>query len=172
MLRAIGFDPGTATTGWGVVELTDGRLRHVAHGTIVTPAREEMPARLVCLYDGVTDLLGQYQPSLVCVERLFFKQNVTNGITVAQARGVILLAAARQGLHIGEFSPTEAKTAVTGYGRADKHQMQEMTRMLLGLDERPRPDDAADALALAICILQNRGKLPFQSVRTGRKVLR
>lgn len=168
-MRAIGFDPGTAATGWGVVERADGRLKHVAHGVITTGAREPMPARLLTLYDAVTALLARYQPTLVCVERLFFKQNVTNGITVAQARGVILLAAARQGLHIGEFSPTEAKTAVTGYGRADKHQMQEMTRILLSLEERPRPDDAADALALAICILQNRSGLPHQTVRDARK---
>ena len=168
-MRAIGFDPGTAATGWGVVERTDGRLKHVAHGVITTGAREPMPARLLTLYDSVTALLARYQPTMVCVERLFFKQNVTNGITVAQARGVILLAAARQGLHIGEFSPTEAKTAVTGYGRADKHQMQEMTRILLSLEERPRPDDAADALALAICILQNRCGLPHQTVRDARK---
>ncbi|HOJ70179.1 MAG TPA: crossover junction endodeoxyribonuclease RuvC, partial [Candidatus Hydrogenedentes bacterium] len=167
-MRAIGFDPGTATTGWGVVERVDGRLRHVAHGVITTGAREAMPLRLVHLYEGVTDLLTRFQPALACVERLFFKQNVTNGITVAQARGVILLAAARQGVIIGEFSPTEAKTAVTGYGRADKQQMQEMTRLLLGLEERPRPDDAADALALAICMLQNRAGLPSGPVRRGR----
>lgn len=128
-----------------------------------------MPARLLTLFDTVTALLARYKPALVCVERLFFKQNVTNGITVAQARGVILLAAARQGLPIGEFSPTEAKTAVTGYGRADKHQMQEMTRILLGLEERPRPDDAADALALAICILQNRRDQLHQIAHPGRK---
>jgi len=168
-LRAIGFDPGTAAAGWGVVELSGGRLRHVAHGVIATGPEDAMPVRLAYLYKCVDELLTDYHPDCVCVERLFFKQNVTNGITVAQARGVILLAAAQRDLPIGEFSPTEAKTAVTGYGRAEKRQVQEMTRLLLGLEERPRPDDAADALALAICMLQNRSGLPFPSIPPGRK---
>jgi crossover junction endodeoxyribonuclease RuvC len=126
----------------------------VAHGAIITPPDRSFSARLKMIHDEVTHLLGQYQPEAVAIERLFFKQNVTTGIQVAQARGVIALAAEQAGLPIGEFSPTEAKTALTGYGKADKRQMQEMIKLLLNLDAVPRPDDAADALALAICQLQ------------------
>jgi crossover junction endodeoxyribonuclease RuvC len=153
-MRVIGFDPGTATTGYGVVEGRGSRLKHVAHGAIITPPDRSFSARLKMIHDEVTGLLGQYQPEAVAIERLFFKQNVTTGIQVAQARGVIALAAEQAGLPIGEFSPTEAKTALTGYGKADKRQMQEMIKLLLNLDAVPRPDDAADALALAICQLQ------------------
>lgn len=153
-MRVIGFDPGTATTGFGVVEGRGSRLFHVAHGVISTPSDASFSLRLKMIYDGVGALLVQYQPEAVAIERLFFKQNVTTGIQVAQARGVIALAAEQAGMPIGEFSPTEAKTALTGYGKADKRQMQEMIKLLLNLDAIPRPDDAADALGLAVCQLQ------------------
>lgn len=150
-MRVLGIDPGTATTGFGVVEKRANRLWHVTHGTICTPSTDHFAARLVCIYDEVSALIALHKPDAVAIERLFFKQNVTNGISVAQARGVIALAAVQAGVIIGEFSPTEAKTAITGYGKADKRQMQEMIRMLLNLDKIPKPDDAADALGLAIC---------------------
>lgn len=153
-MRVIGFDPGTATTGYGVVEGRGSRLSYVAHGAIITPSTATFSARLKMIHENVTRLLAEYQPQAVAIERLFFKQNVTTGIQVAQARGVIALAAEQAGLPIGEFSPTEAKTALTGYGKADKRQMQEMIKILLNLDAIPRPDDAADALGLAICQLQ------------------
>lgn len=153
-MRALGFDPGTATTGYGVVEGAGNRLSHVAHGVIATPANTFFADRLKAIYEEATRLLELYRPDAVAIERLYFKQNVTTGITVAQARGVLALAAVQAGLPIGEFSPTEAKTAVTGYGKADKRQMQDMIRILLNLDEPPRPDDAADALGLAICQVQ------------------
>jgi len=150
-MRVLGFDPGTATTGYGVVDARGSRLRHVAHGVISTPAHQHFAERLNIIYQEAVRLIETYQPAAVAIERLYFKQNVTTGITVAQARGVIALAAVQAGKPIGEFSPTETKTAITGYGKADKRQMQEMIRLLLNLEAPPRPDDAADALALAIC---------------------
>lgn len=153
-MRVIGFDPGTATTGYGVVEGRASRLRHLAHGVITTPANTGLGGRLKTIFEEASGLLETFKPDAVSVERLFFKQNVTTGIQVAQARGVIVLAAVLAGVHVGEFSPTEAKTAITGYGRADKRQMQEMVRILLGMEQIPKPDDAADALALAICQVQ------------------
>ncbi len=150
-MRVLGFDPGTATTGYGVVDARGSRLRHVAHGVISTPAHQHFAERLNTIYQEAVRLIETYQPAAVAIERLYFKQNVTTGITVAQARGVIALAAVQAGKPIGEFSPTETKTAITGYGKADKRQMQEMIRLLLNLEAPPRPDDAADALALAIC---------------------
>ncbi len=152
-MRALGFDPGTATTGYGVVEKEGSRLRHVAHGTIDTPANDFFASRLGVIYDEAARLLAHFQPEVVAIERLYFKQNVTTGISVAQARGVLALAALKAGVSILEFSPTETKTAITGYGKADKRQMQEMIKILLNLDALPRPDDAADALGLAITAL-------------------
>jgi crossover junction endodeoxyribonuclease RuvC len=150
-VRVLGFDPGTATTGYGVVEGHGTRLRHVDHGVIATPAGEHFAVRLRTIHTEAAALIARYQPEVVSVEKLFFSQNVTTGITVAQARGVLALAAAQADLPLGEYSPLEVKNAVVGYGKATKQQVQEMVRILLHLPERPRPDDAADALALAIC---------------------
>ena len=150
-MRVIGFDPGTATTGFGVVEKRGSRLWHVEHGVIRTPAHGPFAERLQQIYDETQALLVRFQPDAVAIERLYFKQNVSTGIAVAQARGVIALAAQQAGAPIGEYSPTEAKTAITGYGKADKRQMQDMIKILLKLDAIPKPDDAADALAMAIC---------------------
>lgn len=150
-MRVLGFDPGTATTGYGVVEGKSSRLLYIAHGTISTPAGEHFADRLKTIHEEAVALITLHRPDAVAIERLFFKQNVTNGINVAQARGVLALAAVQAGLPIGEFSPTEAKTAITGYGRADKKQVQEMIKILLNLEKIPKPDDAADALGLAIC---------------------
>ena len=150
-MRVLGVDPGTATTGYGVVEGKGNRLTHIAHGVITTPAKTAFESRLVTIHDELHALLHKYRPDAVVIERLYFKQNVTTGITVAQARGVIALTVAKADIPIAEFSPTEAKTAITGYGRADKRQVQEMIKILLNLDGIPRPDDAADGLGLAIC---------------------
>ena len=152
-MRVVGFDPGTATTGYGVVESKGSRLHHIAHGVISTPAGEHFATRLATIHERATDLLGKFRPDAVAIEKLFFSRNVTTGITVAQARGVIALAAAQWGRPIGEFSPLEVKNAVVGYGKATKKQVQEMVKILLNLDAPPKPDDAADALALAICQL-------------------
>lgn len=148
----LGIDPGTATMGWGVIRAEGGgnRLRYVQHGAIVTPSSWEMPRRLGRLFDGVTELLKGYGPGAVAVEELFFNTNVSTAITVGQARGVAILAAYRAGVEVAEYTPLQVKQAVTSYGRAEKRQVQEMVRSLLNLREIPRPDDAADGLAIAI----------------------
>ena len=158
-MRVIGFDPGTATTGYGVVDGRGSRLRHVAHGVITTPAGAHFAARLQVIHEEAARLIAQHRPDAVAIEKIYFKQNVTTGIAVAQARGVLALAAAQADLPIAEFTPAQMKTAITGYGKAAKQQVQEMTRILLALADIPRPDDAADALALAICRL-HAGALP------------
>ena len=149
-MRVLGFDPGTATTGYGVVDSQGNRLVHVAHGVISTPAHAPFADRLQTIHEEAVRLIREFGPDAVAIEELYFKQNVTTGIGVAQARGVLALAAAQADLPIGEFSPSEAKLALTGDGKADKRQMKEMIRILLNLDEYPKPD-AADALGLAIC---------------------
>lgn len=155
-MLVLGIDPGTATTGFGFVrQARDGSLVDVAHGAILTPAKMPMPERLEKLYLELKQLIDLHRPDSSAVEMLFFQTNVKTAISVGQARGVILLALSQAGLPIGEYTPNEIKQAVTGYGGADKHQMQEMTKMLLGLAERPRPDDAADALAVAITHLHS-----------------
>jgi crossover junction endodeoxyribonuclease RuvC len=146
----LGIDPGTATMGWGVIRQEGSRLRYVQHGAITTPSNWAMPRRLGRLSDGVTQLVEGYGPDTVAVEELFFNTNVTTAITVGQARGVALLAAYRAGIEVAEYTPLQVKQAITSYGRADKRQVQEMVRALLNLREIPRPDDAADGLAIAI----------------------
>ena len=150
-MRVLGIDPGTATTGYGVVEKRGSRLHHIAHGTITTPAGTHFADRLKTIFKEAQELIEKYSPDAVAIEKLFFSRNVTTGITVAQARGVLALSAALAEIPIGEFSPLEVKNAVVGYGKASKKQVQEMVKVLLNLDDIPRPDDAADALAIAIC---------------------
>jgi crossover junction endodeoxyribonuclease RuvC len=149
----LGIDPGTALLGFGVVESGD-EPRMLDFGAISTPPDRAMPDRLNELFERVSTLLGEYQPDVLAVEQLFFARNVTSAIAVGQARGVVLLAAARAGVPVVEYSPSEVKHAVVGYGKADKTQMQEMVRIILGLDHAPQPDDAADALAVALCHAQ------------------
>ena len=151
-MLVLGIDPGTATTGYGLVrQLEDGSLQAVAHGAILTPAKTPMPERLESLYTQLKEILLLHQPDSAAVEKLFFSKNVKTALSVGQGRGVVLLALAQSDLPIGEYTPNEIKQAVTGYGSAGKAQMQEMVKLLLNLDERPKPDDAADALAVAIC---------------------
>ena len=147
----LGIDPGTATMGWGVIRQEGNRLHYVQHGAVVTPPSWEMPRRLSRLFDGVTELARGYRPETVAVEELFFNTNVTTAITVGQARGVALLAAYRAGVEVAEYTPLQVKQAITSYGRAEKRQVQEMVKTLLNLREIPRPDDAADGLAIAVC---------------------
>jgi crossover junction endodeoxyribonuclease RuvC len=147
----LGIDPGTATMGWGVIRQEGNRLRYLQHGAITTPPDWEMPRRLGRLFDGVTELVRGYRPETIAVEELFFNTNVTTAITVGQARGVALLAAYKAGIEVTEYTPLQVKQAITSYGRADKRQVQEMVRALLNLPAIPRPDDAADGLAIAIC---------------------
>jgi crossover junction endodeoxyribonuclease RuvC len=153
---AIGIDPGTATTGYGLVrENRDGSLTVVDFGVIETPANQVMPLRLLELHRQLTQILLLHLPDSGAVEKLFFQRNVTTAISVGQGRGVCLLALAQAGLPVAEYTPLEVKQAVAGYGGADKAQVQQMVRALLGMSEIPRPDDAADALAIAICHLHS-----------------
>jgi crossover junction endodeoxyribonuclease RuvC len=152
-MRALGIDPGIAITGYGVVEETDGVLRALAYGVIRTPAGRPLPQRLRTIYQELLSLAAEWQASVASVEEIFFSTNVRTAMIVGQARGVALLALADAGLRVFEYTPMAVKQAVTGYGNADKGQMQEMVRLLLSLGEPPRPDDAADALAVAICHL-------------------
>lgn len=150
-MLVLGIDPGTATTGYGLVrEHEDGTLQAVAYGVIRTLPRTPMADRLRQLYDEVTALIAEHHPDAAAIETLYFGKNVTTAITVAQGRGVILLALAEANLPIREYKPAEIKQAIAGYGNADKNQVQEMIRQLLDLDEIPRPDDAADGLGVAI----------------------
>jgi crossover junction endodeoxyribonuclease RuvC len=155
-MLVIGIDPGTATTGYGLVHAEQGsKLETVTYGAILTPAKMSMPDRLVLLYEKLNDILLLHQPDSAAVEKLFFQKNVRTAISVGQARGVVLLALSQKGLSIGEYTPNEVKQAVAGYGGADKLQVQNMVRILLDLNELPKPDDAADALAVAICHLHS-----------------
>ena len=157
MTLALGIDPGTATTGYGLVRIEpDGSLVAVKYGVILTPKEATASARLVMLYNELRDLLNEYKPQLAAVEKLFFARNVTTGIAVGQARGVVMLAIEQAGVAVFEYTPKEVKNAVAGYGGADKRQVQEMVRALLQLDSIPRPDDAADALAIAITHLNTK----------------
>ena len=148
----LGIDPGTATTGYGVVERIGSRIQALDYGCIETPATFELPARLLEIHAGVADLIERHHPSLLAVERLFFNRNVQTAFAVGQARGAVLLTAAQHGLPVHEFTPNEVKIAVTGFGRAPKDQVQRMVQVVLALPSLPRPDDAADALAIAICL--------------------
>jgi crossover junction endodeoxyribonuclease RuvC len=155
MMRVLGLDPGTATTGWGVVEGDGDALRLVEYDAIITPADRPMPERLRLIYWGLTDILARLRVEAVSVEKLFFNKNVRTALSVGQGRGVALLTAANAGVPVFEYTPLEVKQAIVGYGRATKEQIQQMVRMLLELDHVPHPDDAADALAIAICHLQS-----------------
>jgi crossover junction endodeoxyribonuclease RuvC len=148
----LGIDPGTAATGYGIVERRGLRLRAIDYGCIVTASTSSLAERLLQIRNVVSELIETYEPSLVAVERLFFNRNVQTAFAVGQARGAVLLTAAEHGLPVFEYTPNEVKMAVTGYGRAPKDQVQRMVQIVLGLGELPRPDDAADALAIAICL--------------------
>jgi crossover junction endodeoxyribonuclease RuvC len=149
-MRIIGIDPGTGILGFGIIEVQKNKNILVDAGVIRTPVKEDDAVRLQTIYDEISDIIAQTKPQEMSVERLFFAQNVTTAMTVAQARGVILLTAMQAGLKIAEYIPLQIKQALTGYGRAEKSQMQEMVRVLLGLKEIPQPDDCADALAAAL----------------------
>jgi crossover junction endodeoxyribonuclease RuvC len=157
MTLALGIDPGTATTGYGLVRLMrDGELVAVKYGVILTPKDATPPARLEMIYDQLSNLLREFKPETAAVEKLFFSRNVTTALAVGQARGVVMLALQKAGIEAFEYTPKEIKNAVAGYGGAEKRQVQEMVRALLQLDSIPKPDDAADALAVAITHLNTK----------------
>ena len=150
-MLVLGIDPGTAITGYGLVREEEEGLVLVGCGVITTPADQLLPQRLQAIYHGLTTIIAQHRPDQVAVEELFFSRNVRTALSVGQARGVVLLAAAEAGLPLHEYKPLEVKQTVAGYGGADKRQVQEMVRMLLQLERVPEPDDAADAVAVAVC---------------------
>ena len=150
-IRILGIDPGTATTGYGVVDKVGSSPVMVAYGAITTSPKKSGPDRLIDLHDRVNEIIDQYRPDVVVMERLFFAKNQTTAIAVGKACGVIQLAAAQRGLEVVEYSPPQVKQAVVGYGLAEKRQVQYMIQRILDLKEPPKPDDAADALALCIC---------------------
>jgi len=151
-VRVLGIDPGTAALGYGIIETAEGRLTAIDHGCLVTTPDRGLPDRLASVHALVADLLALHRPSLVGVERLFFSRNAQTAFAVGQARGVVLLACAQAGVPVREATPNEVKVAVAGYGAADKEQVGRMVALVLGLAEPPTPDDAADALAVAICV--------------------
>ena len=150
-MRILGIDPGYATTGFGILEAGRGSVQLLNYGTITTPTTLTFPERLVVLYDDMTQLIETVKPDAVAVEELFWGHNVTTGIGVSHGRGVILLSICKSGAPLFEYTPNQVKQAVVGYGGADKHQVMEMTRRILKMEKGARPDDAADAVAIALC---------------------
>ena len=147
----LGIDPGLAIVGWGVVDYQNNRFRPIAYGSIQTPAGMETADRLALIHRDLAAIIDKYRPVQMAVEELFFTKNITTGIRVAEARGVILMTAREKGLSLAEYTPNQVKQAVVGYGSADKRQVIAMVTRILGLPEPPKPDDTADALAIAIC---------------------
>ncbi len=151
MVRIFGIDPGTAITGFGVVDVDGDNFKFVDAGVIRTPAKQALELRLETIYADLSELIKQHSPKFVAIENLYFASNVKTAMSVAQARGVAMLATMHAGAEVVEYTPLQVKQAITGYGKAEKRQMQEMVKVLLSMNDIPKPDDAADALALAIC---------------------
>ena len=150
-MRILGIDPGYAILGYGVLDMIGNRFVTVDYGSITTDSSMEMPERLMALYDGLAEIIEKYQPEEASIEELFFNNNAKTAILVGEARGVAVLACAKHNLKISEYTPLQIKQALVGYGRADKKQVQAMVKAILNLDEIPKPDDTADAVAAAIC---------------------
>ena len=150
-MRILGIDPGIAIVGYGIVDIKGNSISMVEYGCITTSSNSRLPDRLFFIMNEMTDIINEFKPDEMAIEELFFNKNTKTAITVAEARGVEILAAKQSGLEIYEYTPLQIKQAVVGYGRAEKQQVQEMVKILLNLSERPKPDDAADALAVAIC---------------------
>ena len=161
-MRILGIDPGYAIVGFGVLDADRGKARLVRCGAINTQAGTPMPLRLLQIQEDLETLIRDFAPDVMAIEELFFNTNVTTAIGVAQARGVILATAARLGVHIFEYSPSQVKIAVVGYGKAEKRQVMDMTKRILGLSAVPKPDDAADAVAIALCHARSRTSLLYQ----------
>ena len=155
-MLVLGFDPGIAILGYGLIKQDGYNLKAIEYGVITTQACAEMPGRLVKLFSNVTLLIDKYKPDAVAIEEIFFSKNTKTAISISHARGVVMLAPSISGIPVYEYTPLQVKQAITGYGRAQKQQMQQMVKLLLNLKEIPKPDDAADALAVAICHAQSR----------------
>ena len=164
-MRVLGIDPGIATIGFGVVESEKNRHKLIKCGVISTPAHTSLSSRLEKIYDDMLSILELFQPDAVSIEELFFNTNITTGIAVAHGRGVILLACRKAGVQVFEYTPLQVKQSVVGYGRAEKRQVMDMVRRLCQLPAAPKPDDAADAVALAICHARSATSLLFKGER-------
>ena len=164
-MRILGIDPGYGITGFGLIEAQRGSSALITCGAITTPAGMDFSARLEIIYEDMRKLLQDTKPDAVAIEELFFGQNVTTGIGVAQSRGVILLAIRQAGLSVAQYKPMQVKQAVVGYGNATKHQVQDMTKRLLRLNAMPKPDDAADAIAIALCHARSSTSLIAKAMR-------
>lgn len=151
ILRILGIDPGLATVGFSIVDVEKSKMKLVTRGVISTPAHTSLSSRLDRIFEDMNELISSFSPDVMSIEELFFNTNITTGIAVAHARGVILLSAYRAGVQVFEYTPLQVKQAVVGYGRAEKNQVIDMVRRILALPAAPKPDDAADAVALAIC---------------------
>ena len=167
----LGVDPGTAALGYGLVERIGARLRAVDHGVIVTSPDLPLAERLLAIHTGLVDLIATHEPSIVAVERLYFSRNAQTAMAVGHARGVVLLAAAEARVPVREATPNEVKSAVAGYGAADKEQVSRMVALVLGMAARPTPDDASDALAIAVCVANGLGQIGRGSRVDGAAVL-
>ena len=162
-LTILGVDPGYAIFGWGVIKYQASLHRLVDCGIVVTEKDEPLSERLKAIYEGLTKIIGKYKPDVSAIEELFFNSNQKTAIKVGEARGAAVLACANAGIQVYEYTPLQIKQALTGYGRAEKHQVQEMVRQILGLERAPRPDDAADAVAAAICHANSSGYIGLVS---------
>ena len=157
LMIIIGIDPGLAIVGWGIIESGGGKIRPIAYGAITTPAHTDVEARLLMIQNDIEELINKYRPDEMAIEELFFNTNATTAIAVAEARGVIICTAHKLGVKISEYTPLQVKQAVVGYGKAEKRQVMAMVTTLLNLPKPPKPDDVADAVAIAICHSQSRG---------------
>lgn len=164
-LVILGIDPGYATVGFGVIEYLNNRFKVLDYGAITTESSVPFDERLLQIYNETSLLIEKHNPSSLAIEKLFFNTNAKTAIDVSQARGVIILAAKQKGVLANEYTPLQVKQSVVGYGRADKKQVQEMTRILLNLDKIPKPDDAADALAMAICHAHSSGSILGKTIK-------
>lgn len=166
-MLVLGIDPGYAIVGYGVLKYDRNSFTPIEYGAITTKAKTEFASRLEIIYDGMCDILCRRKPDALSIEKLYFNTNTTTAIDVAQARGVILLAAKKYNVPVFEYTPLQVKQSVTGYGKATKHQVMDLTKRLLGLEKVPKPDDTADALALAICHCHSAASLIFKRMQGG-----
>jgi len=171
-MLVLGIDPGYAIVGWGVIDYSGSRLSPIAFGAVTTAAGQDFPKRLLKISDDIGRILDKWRPQAISIEHLYFNSNTTKAIDVAQARGVIVLEAAKRNIDIGEYTPLQVKQAVVGYGKAEKKQVMEMTRQLLKLKEVPKPDDTADALAIAICHAHSFNSQSFNLLKSQKGVKR
>ena len=169
-MRILGIDPGYAILGYGIIDMTGNHFSVVEYGSIITDSKMDMPSRLEVLYDGLNNIIEEYKPEEASIEELFFNSNAKTAILVGEARGVAVLACAKNNLNISEYTPLQIKQALVGYGRAEKKQVQAMVKSILNLEAVPKPDDTADALAAAICHGHSAGSRSRRQLRIKEEI--